>query len=339
MKIHTIAAACVVAACAAPPRGEVLNPLDHDPGDPLESDGPAARLARSTVTLRVLSEGFWGRQTFTSEGNGSGFVVDSPWGRVVVTAAHVVGGASEIVVVDPDGRRAEAKQLLAYDDRYDLAVVETDLAERLPALALADPPAIGDAVVLVSSPLGLSTTVAFGAVAAERREIDALQLSAGVSPGSSGGLVADRDGRAVAVIRSKAPTSLGAEGIALATPSAHLRRVLEGLEPMPLTPRPNREQMKVVAKHALSTLESTTFRNYGASASVQFGPASTRGDHICAAAGDDVFVAIVDDEGVREGLGEACATIAPGATADVWVGTTTRRRVEVSIRRQAGGAL
>lgn len=304
-----------------------------------EPEGPAARLARSTVTLRVLSEGFWGSETFTREGNGSGFVVDSPRGPVVVTAAHVVAGATQIVVVDPDGRRAEATRLLAYDESVDLAVLETDLAGRMPALALGDPPAIGDEVVLVSSPLGLSTTVAFGAVAAERREIDALQLSAGVSPGSSGGLVADRDGQAIAVIRSKAPTSLDAEGIALATPISRLRAVLARLEPAPLSPRPDRAQMAIEARHQLATLDSTTFRTYPASASVELAPAAAPREHVCASAGADVFVAIVDDEGVREGIGEACATLRGGAVADVWIGTRAKRAaVEVVIRRQEGGA-
>jgi S1-C subfamily serine protease len=336
VKLHPFIAVCLISAACAQHRAAAPH-VDRATRDVA---GPATELARSTVTLRVLSEGFWGNQTFTAEGNGSGFVVDSAWGPVIVTAAHVVGGASEIVVVDPDGRRAEAKQLLAYDDRYDLAVVETDLASRLPTLALGDPPAIGDEVVLVSSPLGLSTTVAFGAVAAERREIDALQLSAGVSPGSSGGLVANRDGQAVAIIRSKAPTSLGAEGIALATPAAHLKRVLERLEPTPLSPRPDRGKMKVVAKHVLATLDSTTFRNHPASASLELPRASSRGDHICVSVDDDVFVAIVDEDGVREGLGEACATIAPGAVADVWIGTKVKRpRVAIAIHRQTGGAL
>jgi S1-C subfamily serine protease len=301
-----------------------------------------SKLSRSTVTLLVLSEGLWGTVTSTREGSGSGFVIEHEDERAVVTAAHVVRGATEILVVDGEGRRAHATEIHAFDDKADVAVLRVpQLSQDIPALALGEQPEVGEEVMLVSSPLGLSTTVAFGTVAAHRPEVRAIQLAAGVSPGSSGGLVADRRGRAVAVIRSKATAEFGGENIAIATPIALVSESLREAETIPLSAPPDRRKMKTYSRHELfSTQRRAPEAGFAGEASVV--PVGNRPvEHVCARADDDkVHLAIrevgaTDPEGWRHGDGRACASVAGGQKIEVWVGTVNAgHRVELTVARQ-----
>jgi S1-C subfamily serine protease len=140
-------------------------------------------------------------------GTGSGFVVSGD-GRVV-TNHHVVDQAERVEVVFQGGRRVPALGVLAYDREADLAILQLEKGS-YPTLALADVPAKqGDPVIVIGSPRGLSGTVSTGIVSAVRAEGAhlgndhrrnwTLQLTAAVSPGSSGSPVMNEEGEVVAV--------------------------------------------------------------------------------------------------------------------------------------------
>jgi S1-C subfamily serine protease len=262
--------------------------------------------------------------------------------RVVVTAAHVVFGATEVAVVDATGRRYEATQILALDLDADIAVLRVDgLGDDLPAVNAGALPSVGEEIVIVSSPLGLSSTVAFGSVAALRPEVKAVQLAAGVSPGSSGGLVADRRGRAVAVVRAKVSAEVGGENIALATPMQHVLDRLRKDEVSPLSQRPDAGKMIEEEHHDLYPVANEVFDGLPASASVVVPSGSHALEHVCARANQtDVVVAVreasSDDPAAwREGFGGACATVWGGEPLVVFVGAKqVGGKVEITISRQ-----
>lgn len=138
---------------------------------------------------------------------GSGFVVSSD-GRVV-TNHHVVEDAERVEVVFQGGKKVPVLGVLAFDEEADLAVLQIEKG-KYPTVALADSPVKqGDPVVVIGSPLGLSGTVSTGIVSAVRAEgarfgdeVEknwTLQLTAAVSPGSSGSPVMNEAGEVVAV--------------------------------------------------------------------------------------------------------------------------------------------
>ena len=133
-------------------------------------------------------------------GLGSGFVV-AP--RQVVTNAHVVASASRILV-RPIGATGTSvvTTLLQMDDGADLALLLVDdlTAASLP-LATGDVPSVGDTVYAVGSPLGLDGTFSQGIVSGYRTVGDTslIQVTAPISPGSSGGPVLDGGGRVIGV--------------------------------------------------------------------------------------------------------------------------------------------
>ncbi|MFG6202573.1 S1C family serine protease, partial [Nonomuraea sp. JJY05] len=141
----------------------------------------------------------------TGSGGGSGFVVD---GRGhIVTNAHVIRGSDRATVVLNDGRRINAR-VIGEDDDEDLAVLEVDYPRELtPAtLGRSGDLAVGDQVLAIGSPLGLSGTVTAGIVSALDREVrlgsarrTAVQTDASINPGNSGGPLVNARGEVVGV--------------------------------------------------------------------------------------------------------------------------------------------
>jgi S1-C subfamily serine protease len=145
-------------------------------------------------------------------GSGSGFFVE---GHRVVTNHHVIDGASRVVAKLADGRQVEVVGLLAGDAERDLAILAIEGADLPEPLPLGDSGELrqGDAVVVIGSPRGLAGTLSTGVVAALRGkglegEIEeakgtrswAIQITAAVSPGSSGSpILTTDDGEVVAV--------------------------------------------------------------------------------------------------------------------------------------------
>ncbi len=132
---------------------------------------------------------------------GTGFVV---WqdGRIA-TNLHVIFGAPSITVKLPDGREFTQVEVMAVDDRHDLAVIRVP-ARDMAALALGDSEKVkpGERVVAIGHPLGLGNTVSDGLVSAVR-ELDAgftvMQISAPIAQGSSGGPLLNDHGEVVGI--------------------------------------------------------------------------------------------------------------------------------------------
>ena len=118
----------------------------------------------------------------------------------IVTNAHVVDGASEVVVKLTDRREFTAK-VVGTDKRTDIALVKID-AKNLPALDLAAKPAVkrGEWVIAIGSPFGFENSVSAGVVSGVHRAlpdgqmVPFIQTDVAVNPGNSGGPLAQCDG-------------------------------------------------------------------------------------------------------------------------------------------------
>lgn len=158
---------------------------------------------------------------------GSGFVLDEE--GHVVTNNHVIEGAApegKIKVVDQSGKRYDAT-IVGRSPIYDLAVLFVkDFEDAKPAsLGTSVDLRIGEGVVAIGSPLGLSSTVTSGIVSALNRPvstkgdtkdftsyINAVQTDAAINPGNSGGPLVDLQGRVVGVNSAIATTGGGLDG-------------------------------------------------------------------------------------------------------------------------------
>ena len=165
---------------------------------------------------------------------GSGVLV-KPDG-LIVTNAHVVRGADEIRVVLSDRREFDAK-LVIQDDRYDLALLRIDGAgDKFPFLELRDSDSIevGDVVLAIGNPFGLSQTVTSGIVSAVARSAGGvndssffLQTDAAINPGNSGGALVSLDGRLIGINTAIYSQTGGSVGIGFATPSNIVARLID----------------------------------------------------------------------------------------------------------------
>ena len=139
---------------------------------------------------------------------GSGFVVDAD--GHIVTAAHVVDGASRITIRFSDGTSRVAT-LLGKDDATDLAVLKVDPSGlTLHPLALGSSASlkVGDPVAAIGSPFGYASSLSTGIVSGLDRTIEApngftvahaIQTDAALNPGNSGGPILDADGRVIGI--------------------------------------------------------------------------------------------------------------------------------------------
>jgi hypothetical protein len=123
---------------------------------------------------------------------------------VFATNLHVVAGADRIVLRITEARRVDVSTVIAFDPEHDLALLEASTARDLPALALGNDTALraGDGVIAVGTPQGLDASVSTGIVAAVREvnpNLTVLQITAPISPGSSGGPLFDDGGQVVGV--------------------------------------------------------------------------------------------------------------------------------------------
>ncbi len=169
-------------------------------------------------------------------GFGSGFFVD-PSG-VVVTNFHVVEGADSAVVLLQDGRKFTSKNIRT-DRRTDLADPSLDVKDaRFPVLELGDSDAmeIGDRVLAVGAPFGLTGTVTHGIVSAKGRNglqmnmyEDFIQTDAAINPGNSGGPLINMEGKVIGINSAIKTRSGGFQGIGLAVASNLAKNVVQDL--------------------------------------------------------------------------------------------------------------
>ena len=164
-------------------------------------------------------------------GVGSGFVI-SPDGYLM-TNAHVVDGADEVLVTLPDKREFKAR-IIGADKRTDVAVVKID-ATGLPAVRIGDVNRlrVGEWVMAIGSPFGLDSSVTAGIVSAKQRDtgdyLPFIQTDVAVNPGNSGGPLINMRGEVVGINSQIYSRSGGFMGISFAIPIDEAMRVSEQL--------------------------------------------------------------------------------------------------------------
>jgi serine protease Do len=233
--------AVVLAVAAAPLAGQATSPADAVRRTPVvqvvERVSPAVVNISAESIVREVDPffgRFFGGRERRSQSLGSGLIVD-PKG-VVVTNAHVIEGASRILVNTLDGRELEA-EVLGSDRDADLAVLKVK-ANGLPAVPLGKSADLlmGETVIAVGNPFGLGHTVTTGVLSARGRAVpgesgetnytDFLQTDASINPGNSGGPLVNLAGQVIGV---NTAIVRGASGIGFAIPADRAQRVVDDL--------------------------------------------------------------------------------------------------------------
>ena len=164
-------------------------------------------------------------------GVGSGFILGAD--GYVMTNAHVVEGADEVVVTLTDKREFKAR-LIGTDKRTDVALVKID-ATGLPAVRIGDVGRlrVGEWVIAIGSPFGLENTVTAGIVSAKGRDtgdfLPFIQTDVAINPGNSGGPLINMRGEVVGINSQIYSRSGGFMGISFAIPIDEAMRVSEQL--------------------------------------------------------------------------------------------------------------
>ena len=164
-------------------------------------------------------------------GVGSGFIISAD--GFVMTNAHVVDGADEVLVTLPDKREFKAK-LIGADKRTDVAVVKID-ATGLPFVRIGDINRlrVGEWVMAIGSPFGLENTVTAGIVSAKQRDtgdyLPFIQTDVAINPGNSGGPLINMRGEVVGINSQIYSRSGGFMGISFAIPMDEAIRVSDQL--------------------------------------------------------------------------------------------------------------
>jgi serine protease Do len=192
-------------------------------GRPLDGFGPEQELDEGNSTTGRIQNGL-----------GSGVVIRSD--GYILTNNHVVSGASVLEVVLSDERTFEAK-VVGVDERTDLAVLKIDATGLVAAkLGRSSNMEVGDWVIAIGSPFGLTQTVTAGIVSVTDRNDQGItkydnfiQTDAAVNPGNSGGPLVNLRGEVIGINIAIASSSGGYNGICFAVPSDTAQRVLDDL--------------------------------------------------------------------------------------------------------------
>ena len=168
-----------------------------------------------------------------SQSLGSGVLIDDQ--RHVLTNEHVVASADRIRVTLADGRQFDA-QLVGADPNNDLAVLRIESAEGLPWIApgVSSDLLVGEPVIAIGNPFGLSNTVTTGVLSAVDRSLRSgdrvfhgfLQTDASINPGNSGGPLLNAEGELIGI---NSAIYDGAQGIGFAIPIDTAMRVVREL--------------------------------------------------------------------------------------------------------------
>ena len=170
---------------------------------------------------------------YQQRGQGSGFLISKD--GFILTNNHVVGDGDKLTVKLHDGRKFMAK-LVGTDPRTEVAVIKIE-AKNLPFLRFGSSSRleIGEWVIAVGTPFGLTETLTVGVVSAKGRSIglaeyeDFIQTDAAINPGNSGGPLLDIDGKVVGINTAIFSQSGGYMGIGFAVPIDMAKRIKEQL--------------------------------------------------------------------------------------------------------------
>lgn len=164
-------------------------------------------------------------------GVGSGFILSAD--GFVMTNAHVVDGADELIVTLTDKREFKAR-VIGADARTDVAVVKIE-ATSLPVVKIGDANRlrVGEWVMAIGSPFGLENTVTAGIVSAKQRDtgdfLPFIQTDVAINPGNSGGPLINMRGEVVGINSQIYSPSGGYAGISFAIPIDEAMRVADQL--------------------------------------------------------------------------------------------------------------
>jgi 2-alkenal reductase len=238
----------LVPAIVAPPATAV--PPAANPAPSADLAALYRRVDPGVVAILIYANSSAAPQTSAPVAQGSGFVIDTQ--GHIVTNQHVVDGAEQIEIDFPSGLKAWAK-VLGTDPDSDLAVLLVDVpADKLVPLPLGDSDQVqvGDTVLAIGNPFGLSGTMTEGIVSAIGRTLDSertapggqpftagdiIQTDAAINPGNSGGPLLNLRGEVVGVnraIRTESFTVAGDaanSGVGFAVPVNIVKRVVPEL--------------------------------------------------------------------------------------------------------------
>lgn len=165
---------------------------------------------------------------------GSGFVIDDQ--GFILTNNHVVANAAEVeVFIDDENHTTLKAKVVGADAKNDLALLQVKPGAYLKPLKLgnSDPVRVGESVVAIGNPFGLSHTVTAGIISAKNRVIGSgpydnyLQTDASINPGNSGGPLFNSKGEVIGV---NTAISAAGQGLGFAIPINQAKRVLSDLK-------------------------------------------------------------------------------------------------------------
>jgi serine protease Do len=172
-----------------------------------------------------------GRRMIT--GQGSGFFISAD--GYAVTNFHVVDHAKTVQIQTDDGKTFSAK-VVGTDQKTDLALIKVDSDKSFPFVTFAEKaPRVGDWVIAVGNPFGLTGSATAGIVSARGRDIganpydDFIQIDAPINKGNSGGPAFDVDGKVIAVNTAIYSPSGGSIGIGFGIPAETVKTVIAQL--------------------------------------------------------------------------------------------------------------
>ncbi len=239
-----LAAGCGGALADNTPQGTMPATSRPAPSTGTLSDArntPAVRVAKSVgpavvgITNRAVARDWFNHQFEVEQGVGSGVIFRED--GYIVTNYHVVAGAKEIMVSLSDGRSVKGKMVGA-DELTDIAVVKID-GEGFPTAAFgnSDDIVVGEPAIAIGNPMGLEFqgSVTVGVISALNRTLDIserhlklIQTDAAISPGNSGGALANADGLVIGINSAKIAAN-GVEGMGFAIPINTVRDIVDQL--------------------------------------------------------------------------------------------------------------
>jgi len=173
---------------------------------------------------------------FYERGQGSGFIISKD--GYILTNNHVVGDVDKITVELQDGRKFENAKLIGTDPDSEVALIKIE-GNNFPVLPMgnSDRIEIGDWVIAIGNPFGLSETVTVGVISAVGRSNvhiaayeDFIQTDAAINPGNSGGPLIDLDGKVIGINTAIFSQSGGYMGIGFAIPINMARNIEQQLK-------------------------------------------------------------------------------------------------------------
>lgn len=194
-------------------------PFGH--GFPFDENDPAFELFKRFVPRQFPGIPNMPRE-FENKSLGSGFIISTD--GYILTNAHVVDGADEVVVKLTDKRELKAK-VIGADKRTDVALIKIE-AQGLPAVKLGDPKKlrVGEWVAAIGSPFGFESSVTAGIVSAKGRSLPQenfvpfIQTDVAINPGNSGGPLFNMSGEVVGINSQIYSRTGGFMGLSFAIP-------------------------------------------------------------------------------------------------------------------------